>query len=128
MSYHDEEWRSGTYQEMTAKDDSADSRYKYTKVEHIHLTARSSVWIAEREVPNSDVRELCVAKVTGIIEGETLSADFGEKFKLNDYLRQMKFVNHENLIKFYGFGKAPVENSQYRFVLICEYCPGKRFI
>ena len=123
MTYYEDAWRCSSYRELT---DGDDYTYKYLKVDNIHNTTISSVWIAEREVPNSETAELCVAKeiADGVIDGENLIRSSGVSVKLKDYLRQMKLVNHDNLVKFYGYDKTQPRDDKYRLMLICEYCPG----
>ena len=122
MSCYKEEWRLGKYRELTNDDGTT---YTYVKVDEVHRSHISTVWIGERQVPSSEVYELCVVKeTTSIIEGTTLERSPQLKVKLYDYLRQLKLVSHVNLVKFHGWGKKPLYENKYSLVLICEYCPG----
>ena len=126
-SYYDDKERAGIY--FTLAEGNANAGYKYVKVSDkaVHDTSISKVWIAEREMPDRpQTRELCVIKETNrIIERETLTKFSGVSVKLKDYLPQISLVDHENLVRFYGYGKTHSDGCKYRLVLICEYCPGE---
>ena len=129
MSYHTESGRLGTYWDFTDGEYIDDMfPYMYVIVGEKPLqptTMISTVWLAERGVPKSNVKELCVIKETdATIHGDTLIKSSNKSVKLKDYLLQLKRLSHENLVEFYGYAKTPGATGTFNLVLVYEYCPG----